>query len=119
MQVPDIRPKKQPPDAKMVGYTVFPDDPLPVDYIYSFASNETLAEVTGKQHGFILPVVMGCIDYFFAFGESIHHQSKFVYELSAVGPSGVRLAIIPSEGDKPLNLLRLDSWFEAGSFQAD
>jgi len=85
---------------------------------YSFADKPTLEAITDKQHGFIFPVILGCIDYFLTYGEPAHHQSRFVYTLDRLTPEGPR-AIRTADGDIAANSLRLISWVQAGSFQAD
>jgi hypothetical protein len=110
--------KRQPPNPKMVGYTIFPHDTLTIPMTYSFADKPTLEAITDKQHGFIFPVILGCIDYFLTYGEPAHHQSRFVYTLDRLTPEGPR-AIRTADGDIAANSLRLISWVQAGSFQAD
>ena len=103
----------------MFAETIFPGETLNLNFIYSFANKELLDLVTEKSHGFILPVVIGCIDYFFTFGEPTHHQSRFVYDLDYPIPGGGSRAIKVSDGDKTADLLRLTRWFQGGSFQAN
>jgi hypothetical protein len=110
--------KGQPPNPKMVGYTIFPHDPLTIPITYSFADKQTLKTITDKQHGLVFPVVIGCIDHFLTYGEPAHHQSRFVYTLDRLTPEGPR-AIRAADGDVAANSLRLIPSFEAGSFQAD
>jgi hypothetical protein len=111
---------RQPPNPKMSAQTIFPGETLDLNITYSFANKELLDLVTEESHGFILPVVIGCIDYFFTFGEPKHHQSRFVYDLDCPIPgSGGSRAIKVSDGDKSTDLLRLTRWFQGGSFQAD
>lgn len=112
--------KGRAPNPKMVGYTIFPGETLPVNSIYVFAGKSDLDRITAAQHGFILPIVIGCVDYFLTFGEPIHHQSRFVYSVDYRAPEGgAVLAIRPADGDKAANTLNLSPWLEAGSFQAD
>ena len=106
-------------DPKMVAYTIFPGDTLKLNYLYSFASKNDLRPILEKRYGLISPVVIGCIDYFFTFGQSTHHQSRFVYELDFPTANGGSRAIEISEGDKSADVLRLNPWLEGGSFQAD
>jgi hypothetical protein len=63
---------------------------------------------------------MGCVDYLFTFGEPVFHQSRFVYELTTIGPNGfANFAISISGGNKARNQLVISPWFEAGGFQAN
>jgi hypothetical protein len=80
--------KSQESNPKMVGYTIFPGDTLPINVIYSFADKETLERTANAEHGFILPIVIGCVDYFLTFGEPVHHQSRFVYTVDYPIPEG-------------------------------
>jgi hypothetical protein len=111
--------KRRAPNPKMVGYTIFPGETLPMHSIYTFANKQSIDEITAAQHGFVLPIVIGCVDYFLTFGEPTHHQSRFVYSVDYLNPQGAVLAIRPADGDKAANTLNLSPWFEAGSFQAD
>jgi hypothetical protein len=113
-----VEAKHQPTNPKMVGYTIFPHAPLTIPTTYSFAGTQTLEAITNKQHGFLFPVVIGCIDYFLTYGEPAHHQSRFVCTLDRLTPEGPR-AIRTADGDVAANFLRLVPWIEAGSFQAD
>jgi hypothetical protein len=111
--------RKRPPNPKMVGYTIFPDEPLTLDFTYTFASKEDLDRMAASQQGFIIPVVLGCVDYLFAFGDPIHHQSRFVYDVDYPIPGGGSRAVAVADGDKSVEVLLLRPWIEAGSFQAD
>lgn len=111
--------KSQAPDPKMVGYTIFPGDTLTLNMAYSFAHKELLDETANRLHGFIVPIVIGCIDYFLTYGEAVHHQSRFVYNVVYANPEGGGGAIKVADGDKGANVLHLIPWLEAGSFQAD
>jgi len=110
---------KHPIDSKMFAHTVFPGDVLTLNMIYSFADQPLLDAQVAKNYGFIMPVVIGCIDYSFAFGDHNHHQSRFIYDLDFPIQGGGTRAIKVSDGDKAANLLRLSPWFEGGSFQAN
>jgi hypothetical protein len=105
------------PNPKMVGYTIFPGETLPVSTTYTFASKADVDRITTAQHGIILPIVLGCVDYFLTFGEPAHHQSRFVYNVG--NEQGAMAPIRPADGDKAANALSLVPWLEAGSFQAD
>jgi hypothetical protein len=111
---------QEPPHPKMFAHTIFPGETLHLPISYSFASKELLDSMTAKPPGFVHPVIIGCIDYFFTFDEPKHHQSRFVYELDypIPGGGGAR-AIKVSDGNKAAEVLRLTRSFEAGSFQAD
>jgi hypothetical protein len=111
--------KSKEPSPKTLGYTIFPGDVLPLHMTYSFAGKEYLEQIANAQHGFIIPIVIGCVDYFLTFGEPVHHQSRFVYELDYPTPEGGSRAISVADGDKAANVLRLSPSLEAGSFQAD
>lgn len=102
-----------------LGYTIFPGDILQISMTYIFVDKQTLERVTAAQYGFILPMVIGCVDYLLTYGEPIHHQSRFAYDLRCLSPTGTALAIRAADGDKGTNSLTLIPGFEAGSFQAD
>ena len=56
-----------PPNPTMVGYTIFPKDPLTAVWNYSFADKPTLDKFADRL--IISPLFFGCVDYFFLFGE--------------------------------------------------
>jgi hypothetical protein len=107
------------PHPQMWGYTIFPDDTLTIEITYTFANKEMLDKIVNEERGFIDPVVIGCIDYLFTFGEPIHHQSRFVYTVDYPLPQGGSRSINITEGDKASYLLRISPWLKARSFQAD
>jgi len=111
--------KAQAEHPRMAAHTIFPGETLDMNITYTFANKEQVALAAERMHGFILPVVIGCVDYFFTFGERRHHQTRFVYDLDCPAPNGGSLAIKVSDGNKPANLLRLRRWLEGGGFQAD
>ena len=111
--------KSRSPDPKMVGYTIFPSDTLTLDMTYSFAHKELLDEIANRLHGFIGPIVIGCIDYSLTYGEAVHHQSRFLYNVVYANLEGGGGAIKVTDGDKATNVLHVIPWLEVGSFQAD
>jgi hypothetical protein len=111
--------RKRRPDARSMGYTVFPDEQITLDFTYPFANKDRLEISIEKEHGFIMPIIIGCVDYLFSFGGPDHHQSRFIYDLDYPIPGGEMRAIQLAEGDKAPNILRLRKWFQAGSFRAD
>jgi hypothetical protein len=101
------------------GYTIFPGDTLTLPFTYTFADKEMLDKIVNEERGFIDPIVIGCVDYLFTFGELIHHQSRFVYTVDYPLPQGGSRSINITEGDKASYLLRISPWTKARSFQAD
>lgn len=112
--------RKEPFNPKRIGYTIFPNDTLVFRMTYGFADKATLAKAAiFPGDTFIMPVVIGCADYFTTLNDGVHHQSRFVYDLYWPIPGGGVRAVPTSKGNMSAAELRLDSWLEAGSFQAD
>jgi hypothetical protein len=102
------------------GTTIFPGDTVPFNYTYSFIGKADLEMAMSEMHGFIFPVVVGCVDYIFAFGERAHHQTGFIYHVHKVNPPAAgHLAISPADGDVGATNLRLTTALNGGGFFAD
>ena len=100
--------------------TIFPGDLARFDFVYSFKGREDLEREAAERHGFVSPVVVGCVDYMFPFGERAHHQTRFIYDLHKINVGGARLAIRLDEGNVAPENLRLENIFSQGSaFFAD
>ncbi|MDP1748269.1 MAG: hypothetical protein Q8L22_02335 [Reyranella sp.] len=111
--------KAKPLHPDMWGRTIFPNDTLTYPVIYSFASREDVDRIAAENHGFIDPVVIGCVDYVFTFGEPTHHQSRFLYELGWRTPDGIPRSILIADGNKAGSTLFLDRSRRARAFHAD
>lgn len=113
-----VRTRRDHPSAP--GTTIFPGDTAHFNYVYSFIGRDDLEQEASQHYGFISPVIVGCVDYRFTFGEPAHHQTGFIYYLHKIAPNGAHLAIRPADGDVPGTSLHLEQTFVASSgFFAD
>lgn len=67
------------------------------------------------------PIIVGCVNYQFTFGERKRHQTGFIYKLDRIKPDQPgHFAIFPDDGDVPAGRLVLVPWvLEGGGFYAD
>jgi hypothetical protein len=93
------------------GFTLYPGD-VGLPFLLTFSTQPSqMAEA--RQQGdhvtpFILPYIVGCIDYGFSFSPG-HHQTAFIYQLAKTVPGRPpgSVAISIDDGDIPAQNLRL------------
>jgi len=103
------------------GFTLFPGDTITQDWTVNI-SVEELKRITQKAD-FIMPVIVGTIDYGFVF-EDGHHQTGFIIEVKrsnvprpeATAKNRSPEAIFPDEGDIPASELRFYRSFLGGEY---
>ena len=105
---------KSAPTGRNFGYVLFPAAPPMTQDINLSISKEVVAKTSVKgSPQFLVPIVIGCIDYKFVF-EDTHHQTGFIYTVQRSNrvrpeqpPNRAPTAIFPDEGDVPLADLQL------------
>jgi hypothetical protein len=78
-------------------------------------------DTDNPAHPAMKPLVIGCVDYWFGFGDTDHHQTGFVFDLDWVNKesmkSGAKYAI-PVDGSYDFTQLKLYTW-PYGGWYAD
>jgi hypothetical protein len=95
---------------------LFPEEPSTGDnYQYSF----TVEEVKNARN-FLIPMVVGCIDYRFDLSPS-HHQTRFIYDIltTRAEAPGIGFAITPERGNIPAVRLHTQRSMIPGAFFAN
>lgn len=117
--------KDDKPSPHEIGFTVFPNDrlseniSLTIDRKDIDESTAALRALTKKDIGpstmTLLPVIVGCIDYRFAFDPEKHHQTPFIFRVfhkgTEIGPAHALFAHQSYEASE----LELEPWIQAGS----
>jgi hypothetical protein len=63
-----------------------------------------IENIKTKKHRTLM--ITGCVDYLFPTGDK-HHQSRFVYEVDRLAPTGAVLQLEPAAGNVPINEIGL------------
>jgi hypothetical protein len=113
--------RKRPYHPKAPGKTIFPGDEEIFSTIYTFIGKDDLETQAREDYGFVHPIIVGCVDYMFTFGERIHHQTGFIYHVHKIkSPNLGRFAIRPEDGDiAPQNIGLSSPTLNSGGFFAD
>jgi hypothetical protein len=113
--------RKRPYHPRAPGKTIFPGDEEIFNTVYTFIGKDDLEKQAREDHGFVHPIVVGCVDYMFTFGERIHHQTGFIYHVHKIkSPTLGRFAIKLEDGNTgPGNLILDSPTLNSAGFFAD
>lgn len=94
------------------GYALFPGQEMTQQVSVTIAAEDIAAmrSQAGFPMAFMLPTILGFIEYQFTFGEPKSHFTQFVYVIHRRQPEGGLLAIDTKAGDIPVGEMQLVTW---------
>lgn len=102
--------------AAAFGKTIFPDQKIRENNTFTIRWMDIDAEVKISQRFFsddrICPVLLGCYAYYSGIND-LQHQTGFIFQFVKLPEDSN--CFIPSEGDIPIERLRLSRWDQEGA----
>lgn len=107
--------RERPVSQREIGVTVFPGQVVTLPHMIISVSKEEVIAGTLPRTKWLVPIIVGCINYQSAF-EEIRHQTRFIYWLNKRD----RSQVIEEDGNIPAdNLILVPRYVGGGAFYVD